>query len=218
MGAYPKIGIVIGLDGLGKTPLLELMADLDDRVEVRQLVPDPTDKSLADPLVLGMQEVHLWEMSREDRIFLYDRFPWPDDWVYSSLNGHRNTWRGAPGSKHQILESRLLAHQVRFVYVEPPPWKEYVRKQIAEPDRLMTLDALREAYVKYRTFVDDYRRRKLPLRVEKARFFTKQDAIDILDWISPDRSEIVTGQLCPVCDALMYWSRGQSFCPECPAP
>jgi hypothetical protein len=216
--AYPKIAVIVGLDGLGKTPLINLMRREDPRVETHQLVPDPRK---VDPLSLAAREVARWDsapLAYEDRILIYDRFPWPDDWVYSLLrtDADADVWQGAPGPKHQRLERRMQTLGVRFVFLEPPSWKAYIRKMVENPDplvRTVQLPLLRGRYTQWLE-----RAQALNVRVMRvtARHFTSDDARTILNWISPDRNNYATGQVCPICETgMLFWHRNGLHCAEC---
>jgi hypothetical protein len=83
-----RVGIVVGIDGLGKTPLIELMRQLDPSIEVRCLIkPDEDPRRLRpkETLKRAFVEVAEWQRLGDDKTIIYDRFPWPDEFVYGGL-------------------------------------------------------------------------------------------------------------------------------------
>ena len=122
----PQVGIVIGIDGLGKTPLLNLVEqvakDQGVAVERRRLVDNPHELKEGEAIQRAFREIESWGAGGENqpRLLLYDRFPYPDEWVYGPLMGRKETvWDLS--FTFRRMDELLMEHGAKFLYISPPP-------------------------------------------------------------------------------------------------
>jgi hypothetical protein len=127
-----NILILAGIDGLGKTPLANLMRNeayyraggFQGRVQVRQVIKDPRSLTRGLAQIHAARETRDWDNMRPDDLYIYDRFPYPDEYVYGQMTtAELMTWH-----------KWIAQYNVKFVYVHPTDLVTYVKHQKEHPD------------------------------------------------------------------------------------
>lgn len=123
------IAIVVGIDGLGKTPLIELMKEVNPSIEVRKPIPAKNPElSLNMSLLEALKESRTWTPYLQDnRLLIYDRFPYPDAFVYDKYSSPDWDLIGR-------WDDLLLLHGVVLVYVQPWNRLVYLMTKAKDPD------------------------------------------------------------------------------------
>lgn len=116
-----KIGIFIGLDMLGKTPLIELVKQQNPmRTLVRQVLKDPRKMTPLEVERAALSEMAEWPKIKErDCTVLYDRFPYPDEFVYRV---------GINEIQMYGWENLLSEWNVTIFYVYSSSYEKYLEK------------------------------------------------------------------------------------------
>lgn len=175
--------ILIGPDKIGKTPLLSLMKEaiLDSKPDrdvrlIKIVDVDPSKLSTEELLKRVRQETYKWQEYGDRADFLYDRFPWPDEFVYGPL------WN--PPRPQQLVDWMELDGElanftppVRFVYAHPTVKTPYVEdphlaKLEIEPSMVMR---------RYSAFLNCSQNKIL--LYPQLGLFTKDNAREILRWL-----------------------------------
>jgi hypothetical protein len=108
------IGVLTGLDQLGKSSLLKIMQDVNPDIKVRKVVAAEEYKTLGTQEAerRAFVEIDFWHEDMGQLI--YDRFPFPDEFVYGPISTpprhtHLNNW--------DVIEGPMRAHGVKIVYI-----------------------------------------------------------------------------------------------------
>jgi hypothetical protein len=170
------IGIVIGMDRLGKTALVEMMANADPTVETLHLNLDPRTLGYGQSLIWAARQTVDWDDPvMHWKTLIYDRFPYPDEMVYGIALQEkrlRETW-----------ELLCAEFEVKIVYVEgPDAISDYMQIVAKDPDEYYGNmgSIVYKALHAYKAFLKET---KLPVLRVKHKYFTSLDARRILDFI-----------------------------------
>ena len=159
MLTHGKIIILAGVDGVGKTTLLDNLCRLRPQTLRRKVLTDPTAATSQTHEQLALEHARQWpDIAVEDTV-IYDRFPWPDNWVYQRVfDGKTPSYMW---SQEQLLIEKLcVLAGVLIIYVEPAVWGEYWARVRANPDPYITPEAIQESIVpRYELFL---RNTKIP--------------------------------------------------------
>jgi hypothetical protein len=125
-----SIGVLIGMDGLGKTALCEML-DRFVGVETVRLINDPRALYHGQSLISAARETTRWDSAVNGwATLIYDRFPYPDEFIYGDALDNRNlrvTW-----------DLMMQDYDVRFIYVNPPEsMSEYLDMMKERPDNIL---------------------------------------------------------------------------------
>lgn len=186
MSSKGHVGIFVGLDQLGKTPLIQLCADIDPRVRKVQLLKDPRTVGPEVPIQMAESEVSKWETLHgtpltQDLFLLYDRFPYPDDYVYQEFTQQPRK-KSLFEKRLQILEKRMTLVDVGIVYIEPREWGTFAAHIRKNPDSMIPNASW--FYLAQRRYEEFLRSTSIPVKRVKHKFFNENDAIEILEWIA----------------------------------
>lgn len=145
--------IFIGIDGTGKTPLIEEMKKavlFDDTaltliqpafsVTVKQLVPDPFKYAPGKTIDVAIEEFEVWSSYQDTyvektELVLYDRFPIPDELVYGTTELGVNEFNAI---------DKVVRENAAFVYIEPIDGEEYRKLMAENPDPMFSTHELIE--------------------------------------------------------------------------
>lgn len=113
------IAIFVGIDGVGKTSLIDLIVKNFPSVKAHVVVSDP-NVAKAQPgstVRAAAEQIRQWGYmgSVMNEYHLYDRFPFPDEYVYGPLFG-------GSAIREQDLslwDAIMVSHEVKFVYIRP---------------------------------------------------------------------------------------------------
>lgn len=122
----------VGLDGVGKTPLIGMLANSLRHdgydVEVIQTIADPRGMT-HDEIMTAANKVAVnllverddAETRREHKYILLDRFPFPDEYVYGS--------RGVSADEFFSWDNSVRQLGLRYVLIQPPSVDSYIAHQ-----------------------------------------------------------------------------------------
>jgi hypothetical protein len=166
------IGIVIGIDRTGKTPLIELMRQVDPSIVRHQIVDSPNEWRA---LSKAGREVERWLIA--SGIWVYDRFPYPDEFVYGD-----NLKR--PDFAHWERRFERSGATVKIVYVEPNDLTGFQRRAAEDPDAhfdMTNMDVVLDHIGKYKVWLTQT---TLPvMRVSCDRRFVIGDGRRVVEWL-----------------------------------
>jgi hypothetical protein len=129
-----KIGIIEGIDKVGKTTLIKHMQNIDPKIQVRKTLTDPTDMTTSRILDIADEHIRSWSEAPKDATIIYDRFPYPSEFVYRfTRDGHEGLNRSYC---MDLIEHSLKEFDVSYIYIEPAkPW-DYMKRVAEDPDPL----------------------------------------------------------------------------------
>jgi hypothetical protein len=186
------IVIVVGIDGVGKSPLIRLIEESSPLVKA--LVVAPSDPNVAkdvpgSTLQIAAKQIRKWgSMSSEHSAYayyVYDRFPYPDEFVYGPLFG-------GSAIREQDLDlwdAICVSHGVRFIYVEPErdaagSLEPYCQRMTETPDPYVRTHNGNVAQGILDRYEAIRERSSVPwLRLQHT-WFGKEDAKRVLRWLS----------------------------------
>jgi hypothetical protein len=123
-----RVVVFIGIDGTGKSNLIELVKQIEPLVEVRRVraAVNPFLLSVGESTHILQTEIWSWtNESSEDKIILYDRLPLPDEFVYGNQMSQEDL---------AFYDHLCELAGVKFVYCQPADAKDYRRAKAQEPD------------------------------------------------------------------------------------
>jgi hypothetical protein len=164
--------LVVGIDRTGKTPLIRLMQRVDPQIVYRRLVDTP---QVEYSLSAAKYEIGVWKRNR--RLLVYDRFPYPDEFVY----GSQLSRMGFPEWEAAIAR---CGTPVVAVYVEPHNLSAFRTRAAQDPDAhfdMTDMDIVLEHVGRYKTWLTQT---AIPvLRMSCDKEFGISDAKQVLDWV-----------------------------------
>jgi hypothetical protein len=138
------IVIVVGIDGVGKSPLIRLIETASPYY--RALLVAPTDPNVAkdkpgSTIRIAVEQIRQWGLmngrsSHSDATtHVYDRFPYPDEFVYGPLFGGS----AIREQDLDVWDAICVSHGVKFVYIEPErdaagSLEPYCKRMTENPD------------------------------------------------------------------------------------
>lgn len=171
-----KVIILIGPDGLGKTPLGKMM-DEKEGIEYRQVqaAKDPREMTQDAILESAFLEIDKWRHDDRDVTYVYDRFPFPDDWVYQEISGKKadkiRPVYQSPPEIHRVLERRMATvGGICYLLIMPRNLKEYYE---TFQDIMVTREMIEAVVERYCWF---YRRTIIPTVMITNHWFSYFDA------------------------------------------
>jgi hypothetical protein len=166
------VGIVVGIDRTGKTPLIRLMQEVDRSISRHRIVEDPDDQRA---ISKAEREVERWGI--DSGIWVYDRFPYPDEFVYGTnlkLSDFAN-WE------------RKFEHSgatVKVIYVEPNNITLYQQRVAADPDEFFDMTDMNNIVEHMGRYKSWLVQTKLPvMRVSCDRNFVLGDGRRVVEWL-----------------------------------
>lgn len=142
----PKVVVFVGIDGTGKTPMINLIKGFRN-AEYRRVVDNPLILAPDEAINVLTSELADWDTMPGEHLVLYDRLPYPDEYVYGS---------DITEEQFAIFEEALSANaDVRYVYMHPYDAQHYRKLMADHPDEyfdthnLETYHYLTERYFKW---------------------------------------------------------------------
>lgn len=185
------VAIVVGADGLGKTPLVNLLCHLASVVrgiptESRVTVKDPHKLAVGEAVQKAFEHVAQWKEEPDDKLLIYDRFPYPDEWIYGPLLRRQNTvWDWEEDFNFQRLEALMQEYgKVVYVYVGAGTLEDYLEYTEGRPDEYLDMtdkDTVHHVLSSYQYFFVNWSR--LPMISVQAQHFSPELGSSILDAI-----------------------------------
>lgn len=112
------IAIFVGIDGVGKTSLIDLIVKNFPSTMAHVVVPNPNvaKDQPGSTVQAAAEQIRKWGyMDGEYSHHLYDRFPFPDEYVYGPLFGES----AIREQDLNLWDAIMVSHEVRFVYIRP---------------------------------------------------------------------------------------------------
>jgi hypothetical protein len=146
--AVVYVGIVVGLDRQGKTTLIGEMKKVLPEVRDRKVVNDPSKHDRVDLLRHSAMHVNSWEKDEGPPI-IYDRFPYPDDFIYGGMATWEEMWSWE--------DAMMRAAKVSLIYVYPPTLTRYMERTQGKIDphgvAINDIDVVKGILGRYHQFV-----------------------------------------------------------------
>jgi len=189
------IAIIVGIDGVGKSALIQILCENNVAVWPHVVVRDPNVAKDApgSTVLAAAEQIRQWgTYARENRLHLYDRFPFPDEYVYGPLFG------GSAIREQDIdlWDSIIESHGVKFVYISPEGWapndvdrnlEKYCARMAGDPDPHVRVHRPHVA----QGILDRYdyirERSSVPWLLLNYKWFTSSDAQRVFKWIHQTR-------------------------------
>lgn len=186
------IAIFCGIDGVGKTPLIRLLEEHSGTlVQAHVVVRDPNvaKSNPGSTILVAAEQIRQWGRMSSNRLHLYDRFPFPDEFVYGPLFG---------GSAIRELDldlwdSIMESHGVKFVYVQPEGWdkdrnlEKYCARMASDPDPYVRVHNGNVAQGILERYESIRERSSVPWLLLSYKWFTSNDAQKVLKWLLQTR-------------------------------
>ena len=182
------LGIVVGLDGCGKTSLIGLMKDVDPSITVKKVVESGESRSLQAGETLRRAQTHMavWDAMKNDpqgkhHTLIYDRFPYPDDYIYQSGGG-------LTAEKWPLYQRTMAEFGARFILCLLSVWEKYIARQLFTGDiQTDSEDRVYGQKMRYSWFQRQHAGQEDILvfykREDRQYWFTREDATRALQFI-----------------------------------
>ena len=190
------VAIIVGIDGVGKSALIELIKghNRNSYVKAHVVVRDPNvaKDSPGSTVLAAAEQIRQWgTFSRDNRLHLYDRFPFPDEYVYGPLFGGSAIREQDLDLWDCIMES----HGVKFVYIRPEGWdpetstnlEKYCARMADDPDPHVNVHNGNVAQKILERYENIRERSSVPWLLLNYKWFTSADAQRVFKWILQPR-------------------------------
>lgn len=166
-----KAIIVVGPDRIGKTPFIEIAQKLRPNWLFRRppAADDPLGFSQQAKVEYCLDQIEDWGFQgglAEDKVIVYDRFPFPDEIVYGPIIGpeaQTSIWE--PISAWADIHRYLVESEVLLLLIVPESSKvgDWISRLGTHPDELVNSDQAIEVLNRYNSAYKQYLGKKFRL-------------------------------------------------------